>query len=596
MLSLLFTVAFAQDYTEGAVPPINAQHFRPSLDGKRTLWADDAQRGEHKTFFLRPLFHYTHKPLVYQYEDGTQVGLVSNLVQANLMGGFSFDRLRIGVDVPIYLFAESSNLPSQTGLGDLAVDGKLSILDGDAPIGLAVQGRVGFPTGLRSLPLGSANTTFEAAVVADKGFFNDRFFLLANLGYRGGPKTQLENVKINDFFVFRGAGALAMSETSGVALEFAGDIPFTGTNTADGMPIETLLSGYARVAPSLKLRGGAGVGLTRGIASPDFRVILGFSWEAEKDLDKDDDGILDVDDACPEVPEDIDDEQDTDGCPEDIGSVKIEVTDLEGNPLDGAKTEIPGTNFSGGDKLAAELPSGDYKAKAMAEGYEPAETDFNVTDPDVDKAVVVKLKKIEIPMGLLKVVVKDPEGKPLDDVVIKVNGDRYKGTPQELTTSPGDYQVTASANGYRVAEARQATVVKDGEVTVEFVLEPAQAVVTGERIDLRDSVYFDTNKDTIQERSFGLLNDVAGILIDHPELTKIRIEGHTDSRGSATYNKELSQRRADSVRKYLIEKGVVGDRLEGVGYGEERPLDKRENAAAWDKNRRVDFFVAERSD
>ena len=89
--------------------------------------------------------------------------------------------------------------------------------------------------------------------------------------------------------------------------------------------------------------------------------------------------------------------------------------------------------------------------------------------------------------------------------------------------------------------------------------------------------------------SFELLNEVAQILIDHPELLLIRIEGHTDSRGNNAYNKDLSQRRADSVRTYLIEKGVAEDRLQSVGYGEEKPLVEGASADARAKNRRVDF-------
>ena len=139
-------------------------------------------------------------------------------------------------------------------------------------------------------------------------------------------------------------------------------------------------------------------------------------------------------------------------------------------------------------------------------------------------------------------------------------------------------------------------MTEDGEATLVLTLLPSKVELKAERIDIKDSVYFETAKAVIKEESFELLNEVAQILIDHPELLLIRIEGHTDSRGNNAYNKDLSQRRADSVRTYLIEKGVAEDRLQSVGYGEEKPLVKEENAAAWEKNRRVDFFVEKRSD
>ncbi|MBW2254897.1 MAG: OmpA family protein, partial [Deltaproteobacteria bacterium] len=65
---------------------------------------------------------------------------------------------------------------------------------------------------------------------------------------------------------------------------------------------------------------------------------------------------------------------------------------------------------------------------------------------------------------------------------------------------------------------------------------------------------------------------------------------------SASGNQRLSEARAASVLRYLAALGVDRARLESIGYGEERPLDPREEAEAWEKNRRVDFFVAERDD
>ena len=74
---------------------------------------------------------------------------------------------------------------------------------------------------------------------------------------------------------------------------------------------------------------------------------------------------------------------------------------------------------------------------------------------------------------------------------------------------------------------------------------------------------------------------------------RIRIEGHTDDVGGAKKNQELSQARAESVRNFLIRKGVEPERLQAVGYGDTRPLDKRKTAEARAKNRRVEFIIVE---
>ncbi|MBP6629444.1 MAG: OmpA family protein, partial [Kofleriaceae bacterium] len=69
---------------------------------------------------------------------------------------------------------------------------------------------------------------------------------------------------------------------------------------------------------------------------------------------------------------------------------------------------------------------------------------------------------------------------------------------------------------------------------------------------------------------------------------------HTDERGNDAYNLDLSDRRAKSVKDYLIGKGIEDSRLTSQGYGETQPLDRRSNEQAWAKNRRVAFLILKR--
>jgi outer membrane protein OmpA-like peptidoglycan-associated protein len=119
-----------------------------------------------------------------------------------------------------------------------------------------------------------------------------------------------------------------------------------------------------------------------------------------------------------------------------------------------------------------------------------------------------------------------------------------------------------------------------------------RVVLTAERIVILEKVFFDTGKATIKKQSFGLLGEVAAILQAHPELARVRVEGHTDSRGDDQKNLTLSQRRADAVVAWLVKAGINPSRLEGRGFGETKPLDPAETAAAWDQNRRVEFIIA----
>lgn len=76
-----------------------------------------------------------------------------------------------------------------------------------------------------------------------------------------------------------------------------------------------------------------------------------------------------------------------------------------------------------------------------------------------------------------------------------------------------------------------------------------------------------------------------------PGCASLRVGGRTDDTGPDDVNKRLSQKRADSVRRYLIDKGVDPRRLNSEGFGEERPMEKGDSAEARKKNRRVEFVV-----
>jgi OmpA-OmpF porin, OOP family len=115
------------------------------------------------------------------------------------------------------------------------------------------------------------------------------------------------------------------------------------------------------------------------------------------------------------------------------------------------------------------------------------------------------------------------------------------------------------------------------------------AVLKAGRIEIRDQVRFATSKSEILADSFPLLEQVARILKDHPELVRLRISGHTDDRGQRAYNITLSQDRAQAVRRFLIERGVESSRLDAKGYGPDQPIATNADEAGRQKNRRVEF-------
>ena len=106
-------------------------------------------------------------------------------------------------------------------------------------------------------------------------------------------------------------------------------------------------------------------------------------------------------------------------------------------------------------------------------------------------------------------------------------------------------------------------------------------------------VYFDTDKATIRPESLGVLRDVADRLDDRSNV-RVRVIGHTDSRNTAAYNMDLSQRRAEAVVSFLIEQGISADRLVPVGRGESEPVANNRTEEGRAQNRRVEYRVIER--
>ena len=120
---------------------------------------------------------------------------------------------------------------------------------------------------------------------------------------------------------------------------------------------------------------------------------------------------------------------------------------------------------------------------------------------------------------------------------------------------------------------------------------PARVVLTASSIEIKDKIQFKLGSAEILPESFGLLDEIFGVLKENPQIELLQIEGHTDSTGGAAINRKLSQERAGSVRKYMIDKGIEGKRLTAKGFGPDKPIADNGTDAGREQNRRVEFNI-----
>ncbi|MBK8170287.1 MAG: OmpA family protein [Sandaracinaceae bacterium] len=118
----------------------------------------------------------------------------------------------------------------------------------------------------------------------------------------------------------------------------------------------------------------------------------------------------------------------------------------------------------------------------------------------------------------------------------------------------------------------------------------------GDRVILEETVLFDFERARVHSTATPVLEAVVRLFRQHPEWTRIRVEGHSDARGDAVFNQELSERRAANVRTELVRIGIPADKIDSVGYGSTHLRDRQTSAVSHQRNRRVEIVVIPQED
>ncbi len=491
-------------------------------------------------------------------DDDLKLGPLRNRLVTSLAAGLGlFDVLDLAVAAPLHLTEREPSDPTDTarelgfGLGDLRLFARARVFgpeQGKDGFGLALLADVTFPTGGEQDFRGDGAVTVTPRLAFDyRGA--DGFLLALNAGYRLRSARTVVDLVVGDELKLGVAGELplgvyglsALGEVHG-AVGFGGvqDASGAGRGAVDGpsvtaryVPFEALGGLRWRGPDAVTVSLAAGAGLTEGYGAPDFRVAFAVTIGGPQ-VDPFTEPFVGPDGRVAAAPA----AAPLDGAP--AGDI------LDGASTDAAMPPLPAFDAAAFDAAAAADPDPDGDALAgaadacpsAAEDRDGFEDGDGCPDPDNDRDGVL-----------------DPVDRCPTEAEVFNGVDDDDGCPDE-----GEAPTDVKRDGMRISF----------EGVIRFHPGSAQLSAPGRAV----------------------LDRVAVVMNGARDVRRFRVEGHTDSVGDREFNVDLSERRAASVRGYLIAHGgVAPERLFAKGYGATRPVANNATTRGRAKNRRVEFHI-----
>ena len=630
------TTAEAQQSTNSAKEgEFSVQRFDAAPGSKNYFTVEGARMDSVMGVTAGVLFNYANKPFIVKScraqancsepnaTNTEDVNVISDMFTVDVLASFipvSF--VQIGLRVPVvYVSGQGINLDTggaadeplkAFGVGDATLEGKFRFFGDPAKSAFVLGGAIDVSAPLGTLTakdsyIGNGIDTGLPISAGGRLIFDGSFNKLSfglNLRGRYRAPARLGTTTLGPVeFSYGAAIGYQASPIFKVFAEGFGGTKFSTLNGTNSREVD----GGAQITPlslPLAFTIGGGGGVIQGVGVPLFRAIAGISFVNEVG-DEDHDGINDKKDQCPTIPEDKDEFEDDDGCLDDDND-QDSVLDAKDKCPD-KKEVINGVSDDDGcpDELADRDKDGigdaedkcpdEYGKLRNKEYYGCADTDedgiadkldqckteaedtdgFKDTDgcpePDNDNDKILD-ESDECP-DVPEIVngVKDTDGCP--DEAVDTDKD---GIPDHVDKCPAKPE---TLNGVEDEDG----CPDKGVSLVE---------VTDNDIKILQRVEFATGSDKIQgAASFSVLNAVASVLNIHKEIFLIEVAGHTDNVGPADQNRALSQKRADAVMKYLVDKGVDKTRMTAKGYGPDKPIADNKDSKGKQKNRRVEFNI-----
>ncbi|AKT36183.1 OmpA family protein [Chondromyces crocatus] len=560
--AMLSAPAAAQEAGAIALDPLD-----PSSAGDPFFGIPSPFIGGHLVPRGHVLFSHAASPLTLS-QNGEERAVVGGQSILHIGATFAlFDRLQIAAQLPLAVAQSGEGalgaggateaIPSGPALGDLRLGARIRLFGEERGV---FQIGTGFalhlPTGASDNYMGDGSIRISPQLLLG-GRIGERIVWSA-LGsgmFRssGNPSTLVYGA---------GAAVLFWNERLQIGPEIYASTPLQGGSLgiteqtrvehARATRAEVLLGARGWVFSGLAVGAAGGPGLGEGLGTPSFRVIGTLAWapraedprvQAKATADSDEDGVLDESDACPYAygPKHADPKRN--GCP---------VVDGDDDGIPDPEDACP---EQGG------VASGDPSKNGC-----PADADGDGVPDSLDACPSES--------GPAESVGGRP-GCPAPPPVVDRDGDGIHDGEDACPGEKGPASTEPSAHGC-----------------------PKLVRVRGDEVMLLDPVLFRVSTAAlppIEAKSNPVLEELKEVVLQHPEWVKIEVQAHTDNTGNAKYNETLSTARAESVRKWLVDKGIPAERLVVKGYGGSKPIADNATNAGREKNRRVQLLVLQKT-
>ncbi len=596
---LAFTLCAATPSLSLAQPlqGFELNRYQPTAAGEWSFAVDHPWYSSTRSFAAGVTLNYAHQPLVTGSQDQNGVfsqtqSLIDHHFIAHLdVAGSFLDRVLITASLPIVL-ASSGDPAFATGasVGDPRIGAKVRLYRQPYQDALSISFGADLWIPLRAMTDNITPTSSDQTVrVLPKlmlGGVWKKLLWSTTLGFLIRPEAVTVAPSGYASSLGRAASELQIGLSAAyydeerrfaVGPEAIFATAATGSDSFSrfGTSLELLLAGHYNIAHMLQAGLALGAGFVRQPGTPDFRALfrLAYAPMIDRKHDRDGDGILDADDACPDVKGIRTGDPTTHGCPPPPDRDKDGVPDAldlcpdvhKGSKPDPQRLGCPfvepekdrdGDGILDRDDLCPDLHKGELPDPQRL-GCPAPDTDMDGIQDPRDLCPTEHAGHYPDPQRL---------GCPLPDRDKDTVPDKFDACPDK----PGAPHPEPKKNGC-----------------------PGLLEVRGGQIVILKPVFFATDKDVILPQSFPVLQAVAHALQAAPGIRMVRIEGHTDSQGNRLYNIDLSQRRTRSVRNWLMQHGIEESRLAAEGFGPDRPIATNNTVEGRAKNRRVEFHIAD---